>query len=95
MTSLSGDPDQTFGGVRVGDVARAIRNRPTRFQYVADIHARWLMLTGQLEGPRLNQVTRIVTGLTHQRRTRQAGESGWVIDQAQLEKAWPRLPWAD
>lgn len=91
---VTGDPDETYGGIRVADVVLAIRDLEPGFHSVLEVRARFQALTGTPDGPALHNVTKIVTwfGLTPYQR---GGEKGWTIDPGRLAPRWPRLPWSE
>jgi hypothetical protein len=86
--TLTGDPDQEYGGIRADDVALTLRSLEPGFHPSAEVWARYGWITGKSPG---SGVTAIITkmGMTP---FMIDGERGWRIDPARLAEKWPRLP---
>lgn len=92
MTYLSGDPNETRGGVRAGDVTLAIRDLAPGFHSYDEVAARYFALLGKEENADRRYVSSIVSQLGLTRYIRH-GQAGWMIRPAELALRWPRLPW--
>jgi hypothetical protein len=89
----AGDPDETYGPVKLADVVKALRGLDPGFHSIVEVHSRYLDVTGGVASADLRYVSGAVTRFGARKCIHQ-GERGWRIDPAALAKRWPRLPWS-
>ncbi len=88
----TGDPQQTYAGVRVLHVVLALRDLEPGFHTVAEVRDRYLRMIDGAKESDLPHVAAIVTRFGMKRHQVKYRE-GWTIDPVRLARNWPRLPW--